>query len=206
MWILHWIETASAAFVGTGLALVALRFLSGTLLGHWLARGLAKYTAQLETSETGKRVAIERRDRDRAEVLAELMQAVSQYSSLLSFPPVTAASDPRGLEVAFLERCRQIDEVADTVMKITMRGSYLFEIEEGLIALCLAWSSQAKTLAHHYYDAIGEVAERQNYWSLPWAERVTALISATDAAVSKDGTNLNVNLVQLCRKLAAAPT
>lgn len=49
--ITDWLNVASAALAGVlgarGLGILALRFLNANLVGHWLAKALARYSAEI---------------------------------------------------------------------------------------------------------------------------------------------------------------
>jgi hypothetical protein len=201
--LLRWLGTVTATFVGTGSAVLALRFLSGTLVGHWLAKGLAKYTAQVETEETRKRVAIERLDRERAQAIAAIMTALGDCASLVAYPPITSSQDKGGPEIAFLGRSREIQDIAQRVAIVAAKSSHLFHTSEEIVPLCLEWSSEATIFAHKYHDRIAELADRDGHWQLPWNERVTALLSGHDSVVVE--VKSNKQLVDICRRLTAMP-
>lgn len=194
-----WLGYVSATFVGTGSALVTLRFLSDTILGHWLAKGLVKFTAQIETSEVRKRIATERRDNDRNQAITQIMAAVADHAILFAYAPQLDTKD--GPENAYMQRYRELCQASQAVTTCALKMAHLFDVEEKLIQLCLEWSSEAQVNANRYFDVLSGVVDEE-HWSLPMQERVLRLAGAHGALTSSPHP-ANEKLVKLCRQMAA---
>lgn len=198
---LGWLGYVSATFVGTGSALVALRFLSNTIFGHWLAKGLVKYTAQIETSEFRKRIVAERRDNDRNQAITQIMAAATDHAMLFAFSPRPSISGTDAPETVFMHRYRELCEAAQALTNCALKMAYLFEAEEELIPCCLEWAREAQENANRYYDALGDTVDEQ-HWRLPLAERMQRLIRA-HTVLHLSSHPSHEKLVQLCRRIAA---
>lgn len=201
--LLEWGQTLVAGFVAAGSAVVALRFLSETALGHWLAKGLVKYTAQVETTETRKRIAIERRDRQCADAIAGIMAGVGEFALYVAYPPNVNHDDAVTPEIVFQNRYREMTDLVQSVSLRAMKAAHLFEDNSPLILACLEWGKQAHDVAGSYYDALGACVNKE-HWDLPRSQRLQRLIQAHQTMHSADFPATRALLAE-CRMLSSEP-
>jgi len=166
------LRDAAAGFVGAGLALAAFGALSNTIIGHWLAKALARYTTALETKELRKRVAIERRDREQSVFIAQLMQRIARCNWLMA-SPVTMHDAPSGAgpELMYVKRFGEISKEMQEFAREVVGGVHLFDVDEPLFAHALKWSIAVQEKANSFVDGVQTVLAGDTYWTLPFPQR-----------------------------------
>lgn len=199
----EWLKLTFAAFAGTGSALLALRLLSGTIVGHWLAKGLVKYTAQVETIETRKRVAIERLDRQRSDAIADIMTGIGEFAMFIAYPPATNHDDPIEPEITFQSRYKEMIDLVQSVTARALRAAHLFEEKSPFIVACMEWANQANESAGSYWDALGACVT-QEHWQLQVHDRQDRLRRAHAVMGSADFPAFK-ELVAVSRRMSSEP-
>lgn len=175
---MEWLGVASAGFVGTGAALLALRSLSNTIVGHWLAKGLIRYTAKVETDHLKTRVAIERLDRQRSDYIARLTERIARCNLMLLSPVSTSGAPPgAGPELLALQFYGKVWREAHEIAGDTVSGVHLFSESEPLGPLVMEWTSDIVRRANSFLDAITSTVATQSYWDSEVRERKQAMES-----------------------------
>jgi hypothetical protein len=201
--LMSWLGAVLAAFVGTGSAVLVLRSLSDTLIGHWLSKGLAKYAAQLETKEHRKRVSFERLDAQRSAVATEIMEGLATYATLVAFPPDVTEDQTAGPEVRYMQRYRELVAASQSVSACIVRHVHLFDVGHPFLECCVTWSGNTKLMADRFYDALCAVVDSPRHWELPMGQRRAKLHEA-HSTLTEDDHQWHRDLVDACRLVAEA--
>lgn len=202
------LREAAAGFVGAGLALATFGALSNTIIGHWFAKALARYTAAIETQELRKRIAIERRDREQSILIAQLMQRAAKCNSLIA-SPVTMHDAPAGAgpELMYVKRYGEIARELQEFAREAVAGVHLFDVNEPLIAHALSWSLAVHGRANDFLDAVTCVVADDSYWTLPFQERSRQLQVVQQRSFIADAPIGDFDkFLNRCRRYSEGPT
>lgn len=196
-----WLSVASAALAGVvaagGLGILAVRFLGANLVGHWLARALAKYAAEIETAELRKRVVSERLDRERSETINMIMEQVANTLLLMLYPPLLIREEAP--EKLYLLRYGEIQTSAHQVTATAVKSSHRFGNDDSLVQACLNWAREVISITNPYYDAL---ALDESYFHLDRAKRI-AHLSAIFASMQRPELPAHSHLISVCRQMYA---
>lgn len=171
------LEITLGAFVGTGGAVLALRFLSGTLIGHWLAKGLVRYTAAVETEQHAKRHVFTRLDADRAKFIDKFMADATQCQAMM-LNPVDLSELPAGAgpELAYLLQYSKITSAVRSMNADVLANSHRFAKDEALPQLMLNWLGQIHQIADRYLDHLQTLIADGQLFDLNAADRGRVLM------------------------------
>lgn len=166
------LELVIAAFVGTGGALVALRFLSGTIIGHWLAKGLVRYTAAVETKEHSKRLVLSRLDADRSRFIDKFMADATECQAMM-LHPVDLSDLPVGAgpELVYFVQYGRITSAVTSMQRDVLANSHRFASDEPLPQLMVSWLGEVHKAADRYYDHLQMLVASDGFFDLSGAER-----------------------------------
>ena len=198
---------ALAAFVGTGAAITTLRALSDTAIGHWLAKGLARYTAKVETEEVSKRTVLQRLDRDRTAFVQRIMNDAAEINVKCLYPIVGGEPHElrtRGPEVLHLELYGQLCLAVREVGKAAAGSAYPYDKREPLPHLVTSWALALHGELNDFHDRIVEITDANDrvHWTLPIAERIQRLETIKQQMLGAPAAAAFALLLERCRDLA----
>lgn len=170
--VADFLRTAIAAFVGTGGAVLMLRFLSGTVLGHWLAKGLVRYTAVIETQEHSKRLVLARLDADRSRFIDKFMSDATECQAMM-LHPVDLSDLPTGAgpELGYLVQYGKITSAVSSMQRDVLANSHRFAKDESLPQLMLNWLGSVHQATDFYFDHLQSVVASDGFFEVSAAER-----------------------------------
>jgi hypothetical protein len=195
-----WLGVASAALAGVlaagGVGVAALRFFGANLIGHWLAKALARYTAEIETVEQRKRSARARIDQERAETINRVMSRLAHALTLMLYPPQPDNDDEKP-EILFLNRYREIERSANRITRAAIRSGHKFQKSEPLLPACMACAREIHVAAGAFYDSL---QLPDTHWNLSRQDRIAVLVQL-HKGIAKSESTAQQHLIEICREM-----
>jgi hypothetical protein len=163
---------------GAGLALVA--YLSRELVGHWLAKNLKKYGADVDTTEQRKRFAFEALHGRRATTVEEISTLVADAMHLYTHPPALDGVhlDPKdSVELRYFAHWKAIRLKGDEVVRTAVAAMAFFESQE-LAQAAMAWSSQLIAAVDPLHDSVTQATAEPGHWDQSREGRIARMEAA----------------------------